>query len=315
MNKKIVCLGGGIGTVNLIKGLKEHTDNITVVVSMADDGASAGRLRRLYGVPPPGDLVNCIAAMSQVNKDMKDLLTFRFSGNRWGSDGSLGGQKLGNLILVALTNITGNFSQATSDLQKIFNVSGKILPSTDENISIWAETSVGEKVYREENIDLGRFTGKIEKLHIRPANPMAPKEVIEAILNADAIIAGPGDLFTTIMPTILVPGILKAIRHSKAKKFFVVNVTNKVFETPDFKIDDYADAILKHCKSIVFNSFFINNNLSPKIPKKYKRQYEYVPPNGFNNLKYSVVSEDLIDEAFPLYHDSKKLAKAIAKSI
>ncbi|MCL5438929.1 MAG: YvcK family protein [Patescibacteria group bacterium] len=315
-NKKIVCLGGGIGTVNLIKGLKEYTDNITVVVSMADDGGSAGRLRRFFGVPPPGDLVSCIAAMSEADKEMKSLLTYRFNGNRYGSDHTLAGHKLGNLILVALTSITGSFNKAVSEMQRIFNAQGKILPSTDENISIWAKTSVGEKVYREENIDLGKFTGRIDRLYLKPSSPTAPKEVISALLDADAIIAGPGDLYTTIMPTLLVPSILSAIKTSNVKKIFVVNVTNKVFETPEFRIDDYVNAIIKHCKSRVFEYFLVNNNFKSKIPAKYKYQYDYVPINGVTeNLRDKIIKEDLIDENFPLYHDSEKLAKAIVKSI
>lgn len=314
-NKKVVCLGGGIGTVNLIKGLKGYISDITVVVSMADDGGSAGRLRRFYSVPPPGDLVSCIAAMADVDPKMKELLTYRFSGNRYGSDRSLPGHKLGNLMLVALTSITGDFSKAVDEMQRIFNTKGKIIPSTVDGISIWAKTSVGERVFREENIDLGRFTGKIDKLYLKPANAKAPEEVKEAIRNADVIIAGPGDLYTTILPVLLVPDILREIKKSKAKKFFVVNVANKVFETPEYTIDDYVKTIIKHCRSKVFDYFFINNNYSPKIPTKYKHQYEYVPNKEVVNGSYKIISEDLVDEDFPIYHSSKKLAKAVVNQI
>lgn len=316
VNKKIVCLGGGIGTVNLIKGLKNYTDNITVVVSMADDGGSAGRLRRFYSIPPPGDLVSCIAAMSQAEPLMRDLLIYRFSGDRYGSDYSLPGHKLGNLILVALTSLTEDFNKAVFEMQRIFKAKGKILPSTIENISIWAETSVGEKVYREENIDLGKFTGKIERLYLKPTNPTTPPEVIEAILKADAIIAGPGDLYTTILPALLVPDILKAIKQSRAKKFFVINVANKIFETPNYMVDDYINTIVKHCRSRVFEYFFVNNNFSSKIPQKFKYQYEHVNiADILNHKKYKIIAKDLVDENFPLYHSSNKLAKAIMEKI
>lgn len=313
-NKKVVCLGGGIGTVNLVKGLKNYISDISVVVSMADDGGSAGRLRRFYSVPPPGDLVSCISAMSDVDPLMRDLLTYRFSGNRYGSDSSLPGHKLGNLILVALTSITGSFPKAVEEMQRIYNTKGKIMPSTVEGITIWAKTSVGERVYREENIDLGRFTGKIEKLYLKPANAKAPEEVKEAIRNADVIIAGPGDLYTTILPVLLVSDILKEIKKSKAKKFFVVNVANKVFETPEYTIEDYIKTIIKHCRSKVFDYFFINNNYTPKIPSKFRHQYEYVP-NSFKDENYKIISEDLVDEDFPIYHSSKKLAKAVVNQI
>lgn len=314
-NKKIVCLGGGIGTVNLIKGLKEYTQNITVVVSMADDGGSAGRLRRFYSIPPPGDLVSCIAALSDGESLLRDLLTYRFSGNRYGSDCSLSGQKLGNLMLVALTSITGDFHRAIFEMQRIFKAKGRILPSTVEGVSIWAKTSVGEKVYREENIDLGRFTGKIVKLYLRPANPSILPQVKEAILNADVIIAGPGDLYTTILPVLLVPEILKVIKHSHAQKLFIINIANKFFETPNYHLQDYVNAIIKHCKSKVFNTFFVNNNIKPKIPRKFKGEYEYVDSQIVEKANYQVIKKDLVDEEFPLYHSSEKLAKAVVENL
>lgn len=315
-NKKIVCLGGGIGTVNLIKGLQAYTPNITVIVSMADDGGSAGRLRRFYSVPPPGDLVSCIAALSDSESLVRQLLTYRFLGNRYGSDRSLPGHKLGNLILVALTAITGDFNKAVSEMQRIFQARGSIIPSTCENISIWAKTSVGEKVYREENIDLGRFTGKIEKLYLKPSNPQAPKEAIQALQQADVIIGGPGDLYTTIIPVLLVPQILKAVKASKAKKIFVVNVANKIFETPDYHIQDFVNAIITHCRSRVFDYFLVNSNITPKIPGKFTRQYDYVLPNHMlKKPDYTILEKDLIDESFPLYHSSEKLAKAVIEAI
>jgi uncharacterized cofD-like protein len=314
VNKKIVCLGGGIGTVNLIKGLKKYFKDINVVVSMADDGGSTGRLRRIYRIPPPGDIVSCIVALSDGNETMKNLLTFRFEGNRYGEDESLGGHKLGNLMMVALTSATGDFSKALSKMQEIFKTQGKILPATSETISIWAETSVGEKVDREENIDLGRFTGTIEKLHIKPENPKTSTDVKEAIIAADIIVVGPGDLYSTILPVLLIPDVLEALKKSKAKKAFVVNVANKLFETPNFKVNDYISAITKHCGDKIFDSVFINNNIKPVIPAKYERQYEFTPLDYKKDL-YTVISKDLVNPNFPLYHDSEKLAKAIVENI
>lgn len=317
MNKKrLACLGGGIGTVNLLKGIKQYSSEISVIVSMADDGGSSGRLRRFYSIPPPGDLINCIAAMSQADPLLVELLLYRFGGNRYGSDHSLPGQKLGNLIMVALTSITGDFSKALLKMQQIFKTSGKILPSTVENISIWAKTTVGEKVYREENIDLGRFTGKIERLYLKPAKPTTSLSVRNAILKADVIIAGPGDLYTTILPVLLVPDILRTIKQSKAKKFFVVNVANKVFETPQYSLDDYVQAIVKHTRSKLFDYFVVNTNTQPPIPRKFTKQYEYVYTNGTSKKRvYKVISGDVVSQEFPIYHDSEKLAKLLAHHI
>jgi len=314
VNKKIVCFGGGIGTVNLIKGLKNYFSRISVIVSMADDGGSTGRLRRLYRIPPPGDIVSCIAALSDAEWIMKKLLTYRFDGDRYGDDGSLGGHKLGNLMMVALTSVTGDFNKALSQMQRIFKTQGKILPATSEITSIWAETSVGEKVDREENIDLGRFTGTIEKLHIKPKNPKVLDEVRETIAASDVIIAGPGDLYTTILPVLLIPDVLEALRKSKAKKIFVVNIANKLFETPNYKVNDYIKAVAKHCGDNIFDFVLVNNNITPTIPAKYKRQYEFVPLD-YEKDSFLVVAKDLVNLDFPLYHDSDKLAKAIVENI
>lgn len=315
VNKKVVCLGGGVGTVNLIKGLKQFTCDITVIASMADDGGSTGRLRRLYSIPPPGDLVSCIGALSEASETMRKLLSYRFAGERYGSDESLGGHKLGNLMMVALTSIMGDFTKALSQMEKIFKTRGRILPATLEPTSIWATTSVGERVDREENIDLGRFTGTIEKLHLKPENPKTSKEVRDAIMNADLIIAGPGDLYSTTLPVLLIPNILDAIKKSKAKKLFIVNVANKLFETPNYKVNDYIKVIVKHCGGTIFNFVVMNKNINPIIPDKYKRQYEFVPLDYKKDSGYSVIVKDLVNTEFPLYHDSFKLAKAIIENI
>jgi len=314
-NKRIVCLGGGIGTVNLIKGLINYTDKITVVASMADDGGSTGRLRRLYRIPPPGDLVSCMAAMSSVSETMRKLLVYRFTGERYGQDEALGGHKLGNLMMVALTSITGDFSEALSLMQEIFKTKGKILPATTEQVSIWAETSVGERVDREENIDLGRFTGTLEKVHLRPENPAAPKEAIAAIKEADLIIAGPGDLYSTLLPVLLIPDILNAVRESQAKKLYIINVANKLFETPNYKINDYLKAVATHCGENIFKYVLMNNNIASVIPEKYKRQYGFVPLDYAKDESYTVIAHDIVDVEFPLYHDSDKLAKVIMEKI
>lgn len=315
VNKKIVCLGGGIGTVNLIKGLAKQVKDITVVVSMADDGGSTGRLRRLYSIPPPGDIVSCIGALSQADETMKKLLAYRFKGERYGADESLGGHKLGNLMMVALTSIMGDFTKALSQMQKIFKTRGKILPATTEPVSIWAQTSVGERVEREENIDLGRFTGTIEKLHLNPSNPKTSLSVKNAIMSADLIIAGPGDLYSTVLPVLLVPAISESIKKAKAKKLYIVNVANKLFETPNYKVQDYIKAVATHCGAGIFDLALMNSNIVPLIPDKYKRQYKYVALNYEKNKNYSVISKDIVNTKFPLYHDSEKLAKAIIENI
>lgn len=316
VDKKVVCLGGGVGTANLLRGIKNYFSDISVVVSMADDGGSAGRLRRYYKTFPTGDIINCLVALSDADTILIDLLKFRFRGRRYGPDSLLPGHKLGNLILLALSSIKGDFNEGLLEIQKIFRTKGKIYPCTTTPISIWAKTSTGHIVTREENIDLGRFKGQIEKLHIRPKNPDVDTKVIEAIKAADLIIAGPGDLYTTILPSLMVPKILDAVKKSKAKKFFVTNVANKPFETPKYTISDFANAIKKHCGGILFDTFLLNNNHTPEIPAKWKYHYKYVPIiNGKGKLPFKIIQEDLVAQDFPLYHDSEKLAKTIAGNI
>ncbi len=319
-NKKIsqsrfVCLGGGVGTANLLRGLKAYTTNITAVVSMADDGGSSGRLRRLFNILPPGDIINCMIALSEADDRMQNLLQYRFPGNRYGADKSIYGQKIGNLLFASLQDITGDVLVTIAELEKMFNTKGKIYPSTLDQIGIEAKTSTHHIVKREQNIDKGLFKGEIRKLYLQPKDPRVPKEVITAIRNADCIIAGPGDLYTTIMPVLLIPAILQAVIDAKAKKFFVVNVANKSFETKNYTISDFANAIKKHTKSHIFDTFFINNKIDAVIPKKFKKQYSFVPLTLPQKVAYNVVTHDLIDEEFPLYHNSDKLAKAVIKQL
>lgn len=310
---KIVCLGGGIGTVQMLRGLRAITHNITVVVSMADDGGSAGRLRRLYSIPPPGDLINCLASLSNAEPLLSELLTFRFKGERWGSDDSLGGQKLGNLILVAMTQLTGDFHTALKQMQRIFRAHGVILPATQENVSIWAKTTEGKVVKGEINIDLGRYEGKreIAEVHLEPEHNTTSEDVKRAIANADIIIAGPGDLYTTILPLLLVKDIQKCLQETKAKKVFMVNIANKPFETPEYRASDYLKAIKRHLGFFPFDFVFVNNNQKPQIPEKY--EYSYVPIDEEAILSYNtqVVARDVVDTAFPLYHDPVKTAEEI----
>lgn len=308
-SEKITCLGGGVGTANLLHGIKNYFSDINAIVSMADDGGSAGRLRRFYKIPPTGDIVNCMIALSNSDEVMLDLLKFRFPGERYGRDDILPGQKIANLMFAALILNNKDLSTAIGKMKEIFQVSANIFPSSRSKISLRAKTSKGRIVRREENIDLGRFKGKIRQLFIHPKNPKVDPRAIEAIGKSDVIIAGPGDLYTTILPVLIVPSILNEINSSKAKKIFVVNVANKFFETPNYSVSDFIYTLKKHCKSQLFDTFVINNNTSFTIPEEFKNEYS-VAPLILDNRVDCVVA-DLINENFPLYHDSEKLAKTI----
>lgn len=318
--KHIVCLGGGIGTVNLVRGLKSNDCKITVVVSMADEGGSSGRLRRLYKIPPPGDLISCLGAMMGSEKQLfAKLLTFRFPGDRYGKDEEIAGHKLGNLMMVAARDLTGSFEEAIQLMKKLLNIEGNIYPATTESVSITATTVDGTVVEGEEAIDLGKYSGNriLDKVSLKPENPSVSDEVLTAFESADAIIAGPGDLYTTILPVLIIPKISSALLNSKASKLFVVNVANKPFETKGYDVVDFIKAIEKHLGAFPFDKVIINNNTSPTIPPKYHYTYVKMPtendklaPKGTE-----IIASDIVDEAFPLYHDHLKLASSVLKNI
>ena len=314
---KIVCLGGGIGTVNLIKGLKEYSEHITVIISTADDGGSAGRLRRLYNITPPGDAISCLAALLN-GKDSENLakfLTYRFPGDRYGKDEELSGQKLGSLMLVAARDITGSFEEALLYLKHMFHACGSILPATNENLKLSAVTKDGVHVDSEEKIDLGKYDGVrvLESVSIHPLNPTVPQSVMKALSDADCIIAGPGDLYTTVLPILLVSKIKEYLVQTPKPKMYVLNVANKPFETRGYTSSDFISAIEKHLGRFPFSYVIANNNTSVVIPQKF--HYQYVENDLDEAQSFTLVTSDLVDKTFPLYHDSTKLASLVANAI
>lgn len=315
VNKKIVCLGGGVGTANLIRGLKKYFEDITVVLSMADEGGSSGRLRRLYNIPPPGDLVSCMAALTDKDSYTYKLLSYRFLGDRYGKDADLPGQKLGNLIIVALRDITGSFEKAISLFQKTFKIKGRFLPVTLGNVTIYARTIEGKLIYGEEKIDLGKYSGKriLDKVFLKPQNAKSNTAALKSIKEGDIIIAGPGDLYTTILPVLIVEGIKEELKKSRALKIFVVNVANKPFETKGYSLQDYINSIERHLGFFPFDKVVVNNNFSAKIPSKYK--YQYVPVDDSIKSNIKIVKADMVDENFAIYHNSLKLAKTIVENV
>lgn len=317
MDKNIVCLGGGIGTSNVIKGLQEYTKHITVAISMADEGGSSGRLRRLYNILPPGDIVSCMAAfVGGQNVLLSKLLTYRFPGDRYGQDGNLSGHKLGNLIMVAMQDITGSFTESIRLFQKIFVIPGTFLPATVDPVHISIKTKKGEVVHGEERIDRGDYDWQsgIDTVMLHPDTAKANPLLLDELGKADCIIAGPGDLYTTTLPVLIVPGIKEAIKKSRAKKIFVVNITNKPFETDGYKVLDYIDAIKKHLGFFPFIIVIANTNVSQKLV--HNDAYSYVDiGNGLQDVSVKLVKGDLVSKAFPFYHDHTKLAKAIVEQL
>ena len=312
--KRVVCLGGGVGTAQILKGLRSQPYDLTAVVSMADDGGSAGRLRRAFSVPPPGDIVNCLAALSDEESILKKLFIYRFEGKRYGKDTDLGGQKLGNLIFVALTDICrGNTSRALEEFSKIISSKGRVLPATIGDVNIWALTKTGQKVYGEEKIDLGKYSGarSLKEVFLDPPNIKAYEKTIDSLKKADIVIAGPGDLFSTVLPVLIVPQIKRLIKKLPIQKIFIVNIANKPFETFGYKVSDYLRILKKHLGGDVFDTILINTNQKPKIPVNLNYNYVSYDKNNLGKYQASIIAGDLINRGYPLYHDSDKIAKVI----
>lgn len=316
--KSVVCLGGGVGTAQVLSGLRFYNHNLTAIVSMADDGGSAGRLRRAFAVPPPGDLINCLAALSDEQSVVKKLLVYRFAGKRYGKDTDLGGQKLGNLIFVALTDLYhGDAEKALVELSKIISSKGRVLPATTGDVNIWAKTVDGKKVAGEQNIDLGKYEGTktLKEVHLSPENIKAYKSSIEAIETADLLVVGPGDLFTTVLPVVIVNQIKKSFTISKAKKVFIVNIANKPFETTGFKVSNYLKILDSHLGRDIFDTILVNTNQSPKIPRTLKYKYVLYDKENLGKYLAKIEEGDFVDSSFPIYHDSQKIADRITKII
>ncbi len=310
----ITCLGGGVGTAQILKGLRDLDLDITAIVSMADDGGSAGRLRRAFAVPPPGDLINCLAALSEEESVIRDLFLYRFEGKRYGKDTDLGGQKLGNLIFVALTHIyKGNTERALEELSKIISSTGRVLPATKGDVNIWAKTQEGKKIFGEKNIDFGKYNGTrtLTEVHLSPESPTAYKPSVDAIAASQVLIAGPGDLFSTVLPVLIVPQIKKAITASFAKKLFIVNIANKPFETSGFSVSDYLKALKHNLGANIFDAVLVNTNYTPKIPSKLNYSYVKYDKEKVADYNLRIIEGDFVKADFPLYHDPIKVAKAI----
>lgn len=316
--KNVVCLGGGIGTAQILKGLRRLNYSVSAVVSMADDGGSAGRLRRAFSVLPPGDLVNCLAALSDEESIIKQLFLYRFKGKRNGKDTDLGGQKLGNLIFVALSDIfKGDTNKALVEFSKIISSSGQVLPATLGDVNIWAETQNGKKVIGEQNIDLGKYKNSknLKRVYLDPPGVKAYEPSIKAIKSAEAVIIGPGDPFSTVLPVLIVGQIKKAVKTNGALKIFIVNIANKPFETYNFKASDYIKAVIDHLEDDCLDKILINTNQNAKIPSIYKYSYVRLDWNNLGPYKNRIITGDFVDTNYPIYHDSDKIASALKKLI
>lgn len=303
---KVVAMGGGIGLSTLLRGLKEYTDNITAIVTVADDGGSSGRLRRELGVLPPGDFRNCIAALADAESLTTQLFQYRF-----GEGKGLNGHSFGNLFIAAMAAVTGNFERAILESGRVLAIRGQIFPSTLEDVTLCADLGEeeAEGVMRVEGESQIPKAGKpIERVYLVPGEAPAYPGAVKAILDADLIVVGPGSLYTSVLPNLLVPGIVQALRASRALKVYVCNVATQKGETDHFTAGDHIKALEQHVGRI-FDHVLLNDNLGVSLPSHLT--IESVSPTMHPDQELQVVAADVVDRENPWRHDSRRLAQAL----
>ncbi|NPV53993.1 MAG: YvcK family protein [Firmicutes bacterium] len=311
---KIVAVGGGTGLSTLLRGIKGFTSNITAIVTVADDGGSSGQLRREMGVLPPGDIRNCLVALADAEPLMQRLFQYRFKS---GDPPELVGHSFGNLFIATMSEIAGDFERAIKESSKILAVRGQVLPSTLEDVSLHAELEDGTIVHGESNISKSK--SRIRRVFIRPEHVEPVVEAIEAIRNADIIVLGPGSLFTSVLPNLLVKGIADEIRRSRAIKVYACNVMTQPGETDGFTAADHVRAILGHVGEGVIDCVLVNHGAVPgALLERYLREgAEQVAADieDIERLGLKVLEGDLICETDFARHDPGKLARAIMRML
>ncbi len=307
---KIVAVGGGTGLSMLLKGIKKITNNVTAIVTVGDDGGSSGRLREEMGVLPPGDIRNCIAALA----DDEDLVTKLFQ-YRFKTGEGLEGHSFGNLFLTALCSITGDMVRAVKESSKVLSIRGRVLPSTLDDMKLVAEMEDGRIIHGESNIPEAK--GKVKRLYTDPENCTPLEDVINAIKEADLIILGPGSLYTSVIPNLLIKEISHEIAKSNAKKIYVCNIMTQPGETDDYAVSDHIKAILKHAnENKVMEAVLINDNLPENLAEKYKLANSFPVKLDTENVKkldIRIVSKKLIEDSKEglVRHSSNRVARAI----
>jgi uncharacterized cofD-like protein len=306
---KIVAIGGGTGLSTLLRGLKEYTGNLTAIVTVADDGGSSGILRREFGVIPPGDVRNCIAALADAEPLVTKLFQYRFS------DGEgLAGHSFGNLFLVAMSEVAGSFEEGIHQTSRVLAVRGQIIPSTLDDVTLYARTEDERTIQGESRIGAGTRNGdgtnaRIEDVYIDPVDAPAHPDAVRAILEADMILLGPGSLYTSVLPNLLVPGIRRSILASAAHKVYVCNVATQHGETDDFDVADHLHALEDHVGKGFLHQVLANDNLANAIPKATDSEPVRLDASINNGIR--LLLADVVSEENRYHHDSDKLARTL----
>lgn len=305
---KVVAIGGGTGLSTLLRGLKEYTSNITAIVAVSDDGGSSGRLRAELGVPPPGDIRNTLLALAEAEPLMQRLLAYRFEGK-----GELAGHNFGNLLIAALTEVTGDFETAVRESSRVLAIRGQVLPVTPDQVVLKAEFIDGTRIVGESRIpEQGK---RIKRVMLEPADARPNAEALRAIAEAELIVLGPGSLYTSILPNLLIPEVAAAVRNARAVKVYVCNVMTQPGETTGYTAVDHVQALLDHVGPGLFEYVLLN---SAPLPRRVAARYEaegaaWIAPavKELERMGFKPVTAPLLAEDDCARHAPDRLAAAV----
>jgi uncharacterized cofD-like protein len=304
----VVAIGGGTGLSNLLRGIKDFTSNTTAIVTVADNGGSSGKLRDELDILPPGDIRNCLVALADKEPLMEDLFQYRFH-----KAGDLRGHSFGNLFIAAMTEVLGDFEEAVEESSKVLAIRGKVLPSTNEKVNLAALYEDGTEIIGESEIP--NTEKNIKGVYLKPSNVEITKRAQEALLEADYILVGPGSLYTSLLPNLLVKGMVESIKKSKAKKIFITNVMTQPGETTGFTAYDHIKTVYDHVGKDIFDYIIINKNGSDKkLLEKYAEQGAYPVKEDLdklNKLNIKIVEGKLLQSKDYIRHDPHKLAETL----
>ena len=302
---RVVAIGGGHGLSTLLRGLKAHTRNLTAVVTVADDGGSSGKLRESYGILPPGDIRNCLAALSNDETMMTQLFQYRFSGSN-----ELEGHSFGNLFITALADITGSFENAVVESGRVLSVNGRVFPATLHDVKLVASLELPHSVNQvrvEGESKIPAMAGRVRRVWLEPDDAPVFPPVIKAILGAEVIVVGPGSLYTSLLPNLLVPDLLASLRATRAIKIYICNIATQEGETDSFNVFDHVRALEEHIGADVFDVILCNNNYEGTL----NEASVWVRADEKTLSDERTHTTDLADPAHPWRHDSAKLAQVI----
>jgi uncharacterized cofD-like protein len=302
---RIVTIGGGTGLSTLLRGLKTYTSNLSVIVTVADDGGSSGRLRDEYRILPPGDFRQCLIALADAEPLMKQLFDHRFK------EGSLDGHSFGNLFIMAMADVTGNFEHALRESAKVLAVKGTIVPSTLQDVTLVASingsTVVGESKIPKQN-------APISHVFLKPDGAQVNPEAAQAVLNAELVIIGPGSLYTSILPNLLVEGMVEAIKASPALKVYICNLAGQFGETEGYGVDDYLRVIREHVGANLFDFVLVNSNTT-QLPTGGQAPVIFRPSDTASHPDVRFIASDVVNVKIPSHHDPDKLARTIMRKV